>query len=282
MRSGDFILGTLVATPEVGLDDLRVALDRRRVAFGDLHRDAADDARDLALEPRDALREVLGGRRPEVEGLGELAHDRVEERCLDRVRSGGVGVLVGPLPADLAGTLVLTERTASGDVRQAFDVSAKLDPAFVPSGTLSAVGGEAIGLAESLLFALLGGLILNLMPCVFPVLAMKAAAIARLAGEERNAMRRDGFAYTAGDYQGLITELDKRGFALVTHAINPVAVHAVLDAYEMLTKTNGVKDRRLRMEHLFNIPAADMTRLKKLKRSSTSMRRNVHLKAWVM
>src|SRR6185503_4492510 len=40
--------------------------------------------------------------------------------------------------------------------------------------------------------------ILNLMPCVFPVLAMKAAAFARLAGHERSAMRRDGLAYTAG------------------------------------------------------------------------------------
>jgi thiol:disulfide interchange protein DsbD len=36
------------------------------------------------------------------------------------------------------------------------------------------------------------------MPCVFPVLAMKAAAFARLAGHERSAMRRDGLAYTAG------------------------------------------------------------------------------------
>ena len=103
-----------------------------------------------------------------------------------------------PLPTELAGTLVLTERTAGGDVRQAFDVTAKLDPAFVPAGTLSAVGGESIGLAEALLFALLGGLILNLMPCVFPVLAMKAAAFARLAGHERAAMRRDGLAYTLG------------------------------------------------------------------------------------
>ncbi len=102
------------------------------------------------------------------------------------------------LPAELAGTLVLTERTAGGDVRQAFDVSAKLDPAFVPTGALSAVGGEALTLVEALLYALLGGLILNLMPCVFPVLAMKAAAFARLAGHERAAMRRDGLAYTLG------------------------------------------------------------------------------------
>ncbi len=93
------------------------------------------------------------------------------------------------LPEQLAGTLVLTEKTADGEIRQAFDVSAKLDPAFVPSSSLAAADG---------LFALLGGLILNLMPCVFPVLAMKAASFVRLAGHERSAMRRDGLAYTAG------------------------------------------------------------------------------------
>ena len=103
------------------------------------------------------------------------------------------------LPADLAGTLVLTEKTADGEARQAFDIMAKLDPAFVPAASLAAAaGGEQLSLVEALLFALLGGLILNLMPCVFPVLAMKAAAFARLAGHERSAMRRDGMAYTAG------------------------------------------------------------------------------------
>ncbi|MFN4014354.1 MAG: protein-disulfide reductase DsbD family protein [Reyranella sp.] len=105
------------------------------------------------------------------------------------------------MTADLAGTLVLTERTADGKVKQAFDLSARLDPAFVPAATASlanAVGAEQISLVQALLFALLGGLILNLMPCVFPVLAMKAAAFARLAGHERSEMRRDGLAYTAG------------------------------------------------------------------------------------
>jgi len=105
------------------------------------------------------------------------------------------------MAADLAGTLVLTEKTADGTVKQAFDLSAKLDPAFVPAATASlanAVGAEDLSLVQALLFALLGGLILNLMPCVFPVLAMKAAAFARLAGHERSEMRRDGLAYTAG------------------------------------------------------------------------------------
>ncbi|CAN5410319.1 thioredoxin family protein [soil metagenome] len=58
-----------------------------------------------------------------------------------------------------------------------------------PSG-LSVVG-------KASLFAFLGGLILNLMPCVFPVLAMKAASLARSAHDAAEA-RRDGLAFTAG------------------------------------------------------------------------------------
>jgi thiol:disulfide interchange protein len=43
----------------------------------------------------------------------------------------------------------------------------------------------------------IGGLILNLMPCVFPILALKALALARAGGEEREA-RADALGYTAG------------------------------------------------------------------------------------
>jgi thiol:disulfide interchange protein DsbD len=105
----------------------------------------------------------------------------------------------GP-PPQFTGILVLNEKTGDGTQRQAFDVAAKLDPAFVPGASMqvSASNEETLSFAEALFFALLGGMILNLMPCVFPVLAMKAAAFARLAGHERAEMRRDGLAYTLG------------------------------------------------------------------------------------
>lgn len=45
--------------------------------------------------------------------------------------------------------------------------------------------------------ALLGGLLLNVMPCVFPILSLKALSLAR-AGESEAAARQDGLAYTAG------------------------------------------------------------------------------------
>ncbi len=58
-------------------------------------------------------------------------------------------------------------------------------------------GASALGLGAALLGALIGGLILNLMPCVFPVLAIKVLAFA-LHANDRAAHRRAGLAYTAG------------------------------------------------------------------------------------
>ena len=45
--------------------------------------------------------------------------------------------------------------------------------------------------------ALLGGLLLNLMPCVFPILSLKALTLAR-AGESEAMARREALSYTAG------------------------------------------------------------------------------------
>lgn len=65
-----------------------------------------------------------------------------------------------------------------------------------PQGTSEgASGGTSLALAIG--FAFLGGLLLNLMPCVFPVLFMKAMAFLNHGGDAR-ALRVGGLAYTAG------------------------------------------------------------------------------------
>jgi DsbC/DsbD-like thiol-disulfide interchange protein/cytochrome c biogenesis protein CcdA len=52
-------------------------------------------------------------------------------------------------------------------------------------------------IALAVLGALLGGLILNVMPCVFPILSLKALSLAH-AGTDEGAARREALAYTAG------------------------------------------------------------------------------------
>ncbi len=87
-------------------------------------------------------------------------------------------------PKGLAGLLMLTD--ASGTV-SALDIAATPGPAST---------GQS--LPQLLLLALAGGLILNLMPCVFPILAMKAMGIAHLSGQGRAAIRAHALSYTAG------------------------------------------------------------------------------------
>ena len=74
-------------------------------------------------------------------------------------------------------------------------------PGTVPVGG-TALASEAApaalpSLPVLLLGALLGGLLLNVMPCVFPILSLKAISLAR-AGESEAQARTEGLAYTAG------------------------------------------------------------------------------------
>jgi thiol:disulfide interchange protein len=61
----------------------------------------------------------------------------------------------------------------------------------------AAASGTGLTFMAALLGALLGGLILNLMPCVFPVLAIKVVGFTQHASNQR-ARRLDGAAYSTG------------------------------------------------------------------------------------
>jgi thiol:disulfide interchange protein/DsbC/DsbD-like thiol-disulfide interchange protein len=100
----------------------------------------------------------------------------------------------------LAGLLALTAPDGS---ETAATVSAEpgVPPPPAPGGSGFAVALASLASGSFLALvsaALLGGLILNLMPCVFPVLAMKAAHLAQLSEAKAGQARRDGLAYGAG------------------------------------------------------------------------------------
>lgn len=58
--------------------------------------------------------------------------------------------------------------------------------------------GDEPGLLLAVALAFTGGIILNLMPCVFPVLFLKALALVGSARESKTRQRAHGMAYTAG------------------------------------------------------------------------------------
>jgi predicted amidohydrolase YtcJ len=70
--------------------------------------------------------------------------------------------------------------------------------------------------------------------------------------------------YSARDYETLVTELDQRGYQIMTHALRADSVHMILDTYQRLEQAHGHRDRRLRIEHADLIDAKDMPRFAEL------------------
>ncbi len=91
----------------------------------------------------------------------------------------------------LEGVLVL--HSADGSTAA---LALKAMPGPVPDANFDT--GGATGLLWALLLAFAGGLILNLMPCVLPILAMKAFALSSLSGRDRAEAVRESFAYGVG------------------------------------------------------------------------------------
>lgn len=113
----------------------------------------------------------------------------------------------------LRGVLVLTREVKGQEVREGFELAPVLgsvptvplaarDESAKPEATLTqspvADATETPSLGLALLLAFAGGLILNLMPCVFPVLSIKALSLLSHSSQSPTQSRLQGLAYTAG------------------------------------------------------------------------------------
>ena len=69
-----------------------------------------------------------------------------------------------------------------------------------PAAAVKSGGGSAEGITaiSAIALAFAGGILLNLMPCVFPVLFLKALSLLQSSSEERHRIRSHGIAYTLG------------------------------------------------------------------------------------
>ena len=93
-------------------------------------------------------------------------------------------------PDSSSGLLAVTD---GGGTKRWFALDVK------PAGAAAVLDARSrLPLWQMALFALIGGLILNLMPCVFPVLAIKATAVASMSGSDRREVRLSGVFYTLG------------------------------------------------------------------------------------
>lgn len=128
-------------------------------------------------------------------------------------------------PPQADGVLTFTEETGSGPVRRAYALGtatpvpgtvAAASVAATPVPVIPASGpGGAEGLWQAAFLAFLGGLLLNLMPCVFPVLSIKVLSLVRHSGESPGRVRLHGLAYAAGV---LVTFLGLAGLLIALRA----------------------------------------------------------------
>ncbi len=136
------------------------------------------------------------------------------------IKEDGIVDYGAPQKVNRDGDRLIIETAARGDALQAISGVLKIGPSMglslkastgdvtmsgVPIGSGgdegNFLGGGDQSKTSLLLIALggaiVGGLLLNLMPCVFPILSLKAISLAK-AGGDQSIVRRDALAYTAG------------------------------------------------------------------------------------
>lgn len=123
---------------------------------------------------------------------------RFEPAEQTQARLRGVLALVGPdgQPAAVEIDQPMALAAAGADVVMLGKHWRGEAPAPEVAPARAADGG--IGLLEAIALALIGGLILNLMPCVLPVLAIKVFSVAEMASHARREVLWHGAAYTGG------------------------------------------------------------------------------------
>ncbi|MEI7845723.1 MAG: amidohydrolase [Chloroflexota bacterium] len=70
--------------------------------------------------------------------------------------------------------------------------------------------------------------------------------------------------YTPEHYQRMLTEADRLGLQVLTHAVGDMAVRQVLDACQAAAQVNGKRDSRHRVEHIELVHPTDLPRFKEL------------------
>ncbi len=68
----------------------------------------------------------------------------------------------------------------------------------VSNGVFEDFNEEGLSLITALIFALIGGLILNLMPCVFPVISLKVLSFVSMGGSSPRKIRNHALVFTVG------------------------------------------------------------------------------------
>jgi thiol:disulfide interchange protein len=126
-----------------------------------------------------------------------VGHPLVESRSGDKITFKVPVQTADKNLSSLPGLLVFASRPNADDragwmLSSTSNVVPRLQPAAARS------------LLTFLLFGVIGGFILNLMPCVLPVISLKIFGFIKQAGQDRQKILRSGLAFTAGIFAWFI------------------------------------------------------------------------------
>lgn len=122
---------------------------------------------------------------------------------------------IGAGSKSLKGVLVLYTQKEGREKIQAFDIDSPIEeekewnflslldtPASIGNGGIISQSSSPLafegGLGLALLFAFVGGMILNLMPCVLPVISFKVLSFVKMAGQSRSLTIKHGCMFSLG------------------------------------------------------------------------------------
>src|SRR5882724_5730751 len=132
---------------------------------------------------------------PLPEGETVVGHPKVESRSANEVV---FRVPIESASKDLSSIqgLIVFGQSLDGPDRAAWQT---------PASTIaSASSAPSRGIFTFLFFGFLGGIILNLMPCVLPVISLKIFGFIQQAGQSRQKILRSGIAFAAGIFAWFI------------------------------------------------------------------------------
>lgn len=122
-------------------------------------------------------------------GMVQITHEQARRFLVENDSIPGVLAVTGA-NGDTQGYLVSAIPASAANLSSV--------TAFAANGSASGDGTGGPSLLSVIFFALAGGLILNLMPCVFPVLSLKVLSLASKGQSAASEQRLHGVAYTAG------------------------------------------------------------------------------------
>ncbi len=194
--------GTVVGTQGTTVGPLAAALKHLPKPMpADFAAHAVTNGDALALTFTTGTRETDGDFYPLDESVFADNVDQSTETLDNGIRMFATLLPKTAAPKTLHGVVELSDD-------EAYEITAEVTPGTaaeaLPAAGVSRSNGpgadttEKVTVVSAILLALLGGVILNLMPCVFPVLFLKALSLVQSQGEERSRMRSHGLTYTLG------------------------------------------------------------------------------------